>query len=551
MKLLVKMRPGVTSAAEIHAAMGATHLSTIPMIDVHVVEVSDTQGAATLARYQAHAMVQYAEEEGSYEAVPLAPTLVVNDPNFPLQWGPIKIQAPEAWDLTLGQVTVLIAICDTGVDESHPDLAGKVVDRANFSGAPDNLDHYAHGSHVAGIAAAVTNNGIGVAGVAPLVRLLNVKVLDDNGSGSWSSVASGIIWAADHGAQVINMSLGGSGGSATVEDAVNYAWAKGVVICAAAGNSNSNLPFYPAAYVNCISVAATDQNDARASFSNYGPTVDMAAPGVDIFSTVPKVATIGDPTGYRYLSGTSMACPHVAAVCALVFPLATDLNGDGKVNDEVRRAVESGVDPLPDKTIGSGRLNAFKALSGAPPPPDTGTLSGVVQDAASGLAIAGAVVSVPGKSTSTDATGAYDMTLISGTYAVTATAPGYDPTSAVVVINGNQTTTQNFSLTPAPPPAPTAMYVNAISFRVMGHKHLNLTVQVASDAGPVANALGTLELTGPEVWTTVFITDGDGIAVLKYKFLSRGLYRGTITTLTAGGYLWDPSRGVTFIDVVI
>mgnify|MGYP001570952839 FL=1 len=552
MRLLVKFRPGLTSASNLHASMGAIPLQIIPGIDVHVVEVPDLQGLAVLDRYRAHAMVQYAEEDQEYHAVPLAPSpsLVVNDPNLPLQWAIPKIQCPEAWDITQGQDTVLIAILDTGVDETHPDLLGKVVDRANFSGSPDNDDHYGHGTHVAGSAAAVTNNGIGIAGVAPLVRLLNVKVLGDSGSGSWSGVASGIVWAADHGAQVVSMSLGGTGGSSVVEDAVNYAWAKGVVVCAAAGNSSTNTPFYPAFYPNCIAVAATDQNDNKASFSNFGDWVDIAAPGVMIYSTVPPgPCPLCDTTRYKYLAGTSMACPHVAGVAALVYPLVSDTNGDGKVNDEVRRAVEQGVDLLPDKSIGSGRLNAFKAVSGAPPPPLTGVLLGRVRDAASNLPIAGAVVSVPGKSTATDSTGAYMMTLAAGTYTVTASSPGYDSATAVVTIIANQNTPQDFGLNPAPPPPPTSMWVEAISFRVAAHKHLWIIPQVVSDSGPVAGAVGKLELTGPENWTAVFTTDSLGMATVKFRFLTRGLYRAAITELTVAGFQWDSSRGINFVDI--
>jgi hypothetical protein len=241
----------------------------------------------------------------------------------------------------------------------------------------------------------------------------------------------------------------------------------------------------------------------------------------------------------------------VAGVCALVYPLATDGNGDGKVNDEVRRIVETNVDLLPDKTIGSGRLNAFKAVSGGPPPPDTGTLTGFVRDADTGLPIGGATVGVPGKTTATDSAGAYTMTLAAATYVVTVKAAGYADGTATVTIVAGGTTTQDFSLSAAPPPPPTAMWVEAISSRVAGHKHLWLTIQVASDAGPVAGALGRLELTGPENWTSVFTTDSLGMASVKFRFLTRGLYRATVASLTASGYLWDTSRGVSFLDVTV
>jgi thermitase len=191
-----------------------------------------------------------------------------------------------------------------------------------------------------------------------------VKVLSDNGSGSWSAIANGIRWAADNGAKVINMSLGGYSASSTVQDAVNYAWGKGVVLVAAAGNDNTTSKLYPAAYDNVIAVAATDRNDRKASFSNYGDWVDIGAPGASILSTTPdhRSRIWGRGVKYAYGSGTSMATPFVAGVAGLVWASTCSTNAC------VRSAVEGNVD-TPSALSGlwpsGGRLNACKAVGGS------------------------------------------------------------------------------------------------------------------------------------------------------------------------------------------
>ena len=181
---------------------------------------------------------------------------------------------------------------------------------------------------------------------------MSVKVLDNNGSGYYSWIANGIIWAADNGAKVINLSLGGTSSSFTLQNAVNYAWNKGAVVVAAAGNRNSTSRFYPAYYSNSMATAATDQNDKKASFSTYGSWVDVAAPGVDIFSTY-------NNDGYVTLSGTSMAAPFVSGLAGLIFGFHPDWN-----NIQVRDKLQSSSDQIPG--TGSywtyGRINACKAV---------------------------------------------------------------------------------------------------------------------------------------------------------------------------------------------
>ncbi|HAM79657.1 S8 family peptidase [Ornithinibacillus bavariensis] len=269
--------------------------------------------------------VEYAEPNYLLHA-----TWTPNDPYFSpsYQYGLFNTYASQAWDVARGSSNQEIAVLDTGVDYNHPDLDGKVIRGYDFvqnDMAP--MDQNGHGTHVAGIAAAETNNATGIAGMAPNTKILAVRVLDANGSGSLANIADGIIYAADAGAEVINLSLGCDCATKTLENAVNYAWNKGVVLVAAAGNDGVNTTFEPASYANVIAVGAVDSNNRKASFSNWGTWVDVMAPGVDIASTYPG-------NRYVYMSGTSMASPYVAGQAAL-------LKGQNRSNSQVRAAIQN------------------------------------------------------------------------------------------------------------------------------------------------------------------------------------------------------------------
>ncbi|MGN7150410.1 S8 family serine peptidase [Arthrobacter sp. SAFR-179] len=277
------------------------------------------------------------------------------------------VDAVEAWTVTTGGGK-RVAIIDSGVAINHPDISSKVVERINFSDkdifVDEDYDRYGHGTHVAGIVAAARDNTIGVAGVCPDCAILDAKVLNDSGSGSSSGIANGINWAVSKGAQVINMSLGQRVSSRTLEAAVNNAWNAGVVIVAAAGNGGTQAQVYPGAYPNVIAVAATDNNDMKASFSTYGKWVDVAAPGVGVYSTFPTYPfTLGGQNsrsmGYDIETGTSMASPIVAATAALVWNTAA-----GTSNIEVRKKIEATANPI--KGTGTywkyGRVDACKAV---------------------------------------------------------------------------------------------------------------------------------------------------------------------------------------------
>ena len=352
-RLIVKFRPLVpkTFKEDIVRNQGLAISEDLRGSDTHVVRVPKNRAGYFAGRLKRNLLVEYAEQD--YVATKFE---TPDDPNFSNQWGLTKIEAPGAWDTTHGASNVDIAIIDTGVNYTHPDLAAKIVASVNCtvsSSCPTmtTTDPDGHGTHVAGIASASTNNSIGVAGTSWEGRILSVKALDDFGSGYYSWIANAIYWATDNGAEVINMSLGGTSSSTTLKNAVDYAWNHGVVVVAAAGNNGRNRANYPAYYSNAIAVAATDQNDKKASFSNYGSWVDLAAPGVSILSTY--------QSGYNYLSGTSMSTPFVSGLAAL-------LKGQnpGWNNAQVRNQIESTADAISGTGTywTKGRINACNAV---------------------------------------------------------------------------------------------------------------------------------------------------------------------------------------------
>lgn len=363
-EVLVKFdgRIAATARDALIARLGAAKADEIEGADTLVLKVPQGQVESKVREFAAQQGVVYAEPNYTREA-----TVLPNDTYFGLQWGEnntgqsssncfaagtadADIDAPEAWDITTGSFSTRIAILDTGIQANHPDLKGKVVLAKSFVAGNTN-DGNGHGSNTAGIAAAKSNNATGVAGTCWLCALMNGKILNNAGYGSASSSSNGIRWAADNGAKVISMSYGSSGYSQTEQDAVNYAWGKGAVLVAAAGNSNSSSFFYPAHYANVIAVAATDNNDAKASFSNYGTWVHVAAPGVCIASTYKG-------SGYVYMSGTSQATPFVSGLAGLVWSTPY-----GTSNSAVVSRIETTADPIGAPTYWQyGRINAYKAV---------------------------------------------------------------------------------------------------------------------------------------------------------------------------------------------
>ncbi|RME77455.1 MAG: peptidase S8 [Chloroflexi bacterium] len=340
---------------------------------------------ATLA---ANPVVEYAEPNYiatiAGEPVNLPLRLTPNDPYYKYQWNFDKIQIPAAWDIATGQ-GVTVAVVDTGIDFNAPDLAqADHLPGYDFHNNDDDpTDDQGHGTHVAGTIAQSTNNAQGVAGIAFNARLLPVKVMGSNGEGSYENIIKGIMYAVNQGAQVINLSLTGSADSQAMRDAVEYAYRRGVVVVAAAGNHSGPVEF-PAAYDDfVIAVGAIRLDDALASYSNFGPQIDLVAPGGDI-----NVDLNGDGYGdgilqqtfrstgvgysYRFFEGTSMASPHVAGVAALLRSLKPNASPD-----EIKSVLMQTARPLgPADKFGAGLVQAADALAavaGTQPKPPTAT----------------------------------------------------------------------------------------------------------------------------------------------------------------------------------
>lgn len=286
-----------------------------------------------------------------------------NDPLAPQQYALERLETANAHAVTQGSSRTLLAIVDTGVDHRHPDFkdpttgASRVVRGYDFVNLDeDPMDRNGHGTHCAGIAAATAHNKEGIVGQAPGIRLLAVRVLGDNGAGSDAAVAAGIIHAADRGAHVINLSLGGPEAVPVIDDAIAYAQNKGVLLVAAMGNQGHAKPSYPAANAGVLAVGATDAGDRLCDFSNVGNWITLCAPGDAILSTQPG------STAYGLRSGTSMAAPAVAGIAALVRDRHPAWN-PARVVQHLSRSCDDLGPPGFDPRFGHGRLNARRAVS--------------------------------------------------------------------------------------------------------------------------------------------------------------------------------------------
>ncbi|MBN1922245.1 MAG: S8 family serine peptidase [Anaerolineae bacterium] len=379
-RVLVRFKEGVMTraAADVLAEHGASYLTHLYASPVQLVQVPEGKELALVEQLSRDPRVEYAEPDYIYRALG-AP----NDPYYSNQWAHTRMNSAAAWDISTGSNTVTIAVIDTGIDETHPDLAAKIVAGYDFVDDDANPhDLNGHGTHVAGIAAAITNNGVGVAGMSWGARIMPVRVLDASGSGYNSDITSGINWAYTHGAKVLNLSLGGSSPSTTMQNAVTAATNAGSLVIAAMGNCRTagggcpvaNPTAYPAAYNNVMAVAATGPDDTYAYYSQYGSHCDIAAPGGamtylhdpdGIYSTLPtydvEMTGEGFSKNYDYLQGTSMATPYVSGLAALIWSVSP-----GLTPAQVQQVMQdTAVDLGPtgwDVNYGYGRIDALAAL---------------------------------------------------------------------------------------------------------------------------------------------------------------------------------------------
>ena len=295
-------------------------------------------------------------------------SFVPNDPSWPQQWGPARIEADYAWNTTTGDPSVLVAVIDTGVDWNHPDLIANYVALGYdwVSNDADPMDDSGHGTHCAGIIAAVINNSIGIAGLAQ-VKVMAEKGLDWRGGGNTDDLANAIIHAVDQGADILSNSWGGYFHSELMYEAVKYAHDREVLVVAAAGNDERDLKLHPACYKEVVAVTATNRTDAPASFTTFGEWVELAAPGVDIYSTIWD-------NSYAYMSGTSMSTPHVAGVASLILSQFPSMTGN-QLRLQLRYTADDLGDPGFDIYYGYGRINARRAVEEVPPEHDLNILS--------------------------------------------------------------------------------------------------------------------------------------------------------------------------------
>ncbi len=413
-EVLVSFHPGTPGAAkqQLHQQMNGNVIKNLNAINVQLIKVAKGSEHAKATAYQKNPNVKYAEP--NYIRPLIVPIEGVNPPPqsldfFKEQWAlnntgqafyydqfsgafgaltgviDADIDAPEGWDIHTGSDAITVAILDTGVECTHADMQNTCVEQVNFGPSTTIDDVLGHGTHVAGIVAANTNNGFGTAGISWHAKIASLKVCYEYNDffygliGLCDSAASAqaMIYAADQGYQVANMSYGGPQGSQVEADAATYAFNNGVVLVAAAGNEYSMSVGYPGSYPEVMAVAASDYYDNLAGFSNFGPGTSVLAPGDTIFSTLKHAdcgLTLSDPGGcFGWKSGTSMASPVVAGVAAVVWAHLLD-QSSSTTSADVRQAIEANADQV--GALGQnmlaysqhGRVNLYSALTNASPP---------------------------------------------------------------------------------------------------------------------------------------------------------------------------------------
>ncbi len=359
-EVLVHYQPGASSAAiaDIELRYQLQRKEYSAALDVYLYKAPSWLPDVLVAALELEPAVAWAEPN-----YVVGGTLHPNDPDYNnpgLVYGPQQINAEAGWDVTTGAASVVVALVDSGVSFAHPEFAQTHFlpgyDFVNKDNDPS--DDNGHGTHVAGILFAAMNNELGIAGMAPGVSILPVKVLNSSGSGTWVDISNGIIYAVDQGADIISLSIGGPITSQVLQTAVQYAAAHDVLIVTGTGNTGTNAPFYPAFYPETFAVGATDNTGQLWWQSNYGDSVDVVAPGVGVWSTY---WTNTNPITYAYCTGTSMAVPHVSGLAALILSVRPDLSS-ADVRELIQQNAVSISQPRPNLYSGWGLINAGQTL---------------------------------------------------------------------------------------------------------------------------------------------------------------------------------------------
>jgi subtilisin family serine protease len=582
-QVLLKVEPGVSSS-EIAGTVGGTVLRSIGDGGIQLLSVRAGSVSAAVQALKGRPGVVFAEPNWLRQLHD-AP----GDPGYSLKWdlnndgtlcdggdcaeADADIDWQEAYTALTSSFSgsAVVAVIDTGIDANHPDLVGKIAPGYDYlDGDFVPNDTYGHGTHVAGIALAGTDNGIGTVGVgySPNIKVMPLRVCDSSGCPT-SDIVDAIYYAADNGANVINLSLGGRVGSASEEQAINYAWDKGLVIAASSGNDGTGRVSYPAAYANCIAVGSTNWHDQLAPYSNQGSDLDVVAPGGDmssyhdpggIYSTMPTydvylTTAYGYSTNYDQLQGTSMAAPQVAGLAGLLFAVSVpDSNGNGRTNDEIRNIIQSTADDLGkqgwDRAYGWGRINAYNAVlaasggSGLNQPPTADFAY-----AASGLTVTftdqstdndGQVVSWSwdfgdGLGTSTAQNPTYPYAA-GGTYAVSLTVS--DDSNATDTVTENVTVSSGGS-------GSGILYVSAIdmALKTAGPNRSGIAVVTImdTDGHPVEGATVDGTWTGDYAGSSSGVTGTDGTVSLESGKVRQASasFTFTVDIVSKGGYTYD------------
>jgi thermitase len=537
-QLLVQARLGANPSvvARTLALQGASLQKEIPQIRVHVLRVPEPAIDRVQQALAATGLFTFVERDHKARVV-----ATPNDPNFVSEWHLNKIQAPDAWGITTGSPSVTIALADSGVDPTHEDLASKLVPGWSFlNGSANTADIQGHGTATAGSAAASTNNGIGVSAAGWSNMIMPLQVVDSTGYASYSAMASAITYAADHSVRIINLSLAGSGASSTLQSAVTYAWNKGTVVFASAGNFSTSSPYYPAACTNAVAVSATDANDNLSGYSNYGNWIVLSAPGDSILTT-------NNGGGYSYWSGTSFASPIAASVAALVLSVKPSLSASALVSLLEQNTDDLGT-PGFDQYFGYGRVNAYKAVLAASSVAVDSTPPVVsISSPAGGATVSG---TIPVQGTATDNVGVTNIQFYVDNQLVSsaASSPFSFSWSTASVANGSHTLTVK-AYDGASNVGQASVTVNVTNVVVP-----DITAPVVAITSPLGGAIGSAKSVKINVSAT------DNVGVTQVCIYIDGILQSTLSAapytynwntrrLTLGTHIitakaWDPGGNV-------